>query len=223
MSNINASLPLVGRKRQGFSLIELLVVLTIISILSTISISMLAGLTTSNHLNEGTAVLQGQLELARQTARTLNRSVQLRFLLDQNNSIGPSIDTLQVVVPADNSGTDQAVEKPIALPPGVIVADGSDLSMPQLAGSGPTIGSFNPAPSARFQYSYLLTFTPSGAITATNSSGAVVPPPTGTVYWLVSVVPQIQYRANGSTVSGVKNYATLYLNSLNGTTTCVRP
>lgn len=220
-----------ARKRQGFTLVELLVVMTIIGILTTLSMTGIASIMSSNHLNEATSIMQGQLELARQTAKTLNRSVQLRLYRDlENTAAAPSIDCLQIVVPAENSATesDQPVEKPTLLPQSVIIADSSsDLTLSEFSASGPTFAHFNPAPAANYANCYILTFSPTGSITATDTNGNPVYPSANnsTVYWLLSLVPQTQYRAQGSaaTVSEMKDYATFYLNSINGTYSCTRP
>ncbi len=217
--------------RNGFSLVELVTVMAIISVLATLSMSGLASLSSSNHLNEATSVVQGQLELARQTAKTLNRSVQLRLYRNQNNTAGvPSIDSLQIVVPAENPATemDQPVEKPVLLPQNVIIADSAaDLLLTSFSNSGPSSNPFNPPPPANYTNCYILTFSTTGAITTTNSTGALVSPSTNssTVYWLLSLVPQNQYRAKGggATVGAIENYATFYLNSVNGTYSCTRP
>jgi uncharacterized protein (TIGR02596 family) len=228
------SLKPAPRKRQGFTLVELLVVLTIISILTTISAMAFASLMASSHLNEATAIVQGQLELARQTAKTLNRSVQLRFYKDQNNTSSvPSVDSLQIVVPAENSTmetdqpaeTDQPVEKPVLLPQSVIIADGSsDLILTALSPSGPSSNPFNPPLPANITNCYVLTFSAAGAITSTDNNGNPVSPSSDdtTVYWSLSLVPQTLYRAKGS-VHALQNYATFYINSVNGTSSVTRP
>ena len=185
---------LAARKRQGFTLVELLTVMAIIGVLTTVSMTGFASLLSSNHVNEATSVVQEQLELARQTAKTLNRSVQLRFYQDQNNTAAaPSIDCMQIVVPAKNSGTgtDQPVEKPTLLPQSVIIADSSsDLKPPPFSSSSPIFAAFNPAPSANYTGCYILTFSPTGAITVTDTTGTPVSPtPSGTVYWQLSIVP----------------------------------
>jgi len=230
MIAIVPSIRLPRRKRNAFSLVELLTVMAIIGVLTTVSMTGFASLLSSNHLNEATSVVQEQLELARQTAKTLNRSVQLRFYQDQNNTAAAaSIDCMQIVVPAANSGTgtDQPVEKPMLLPQGVIIADSSsDLVPTAFSSSSPTFKSFNPLPSANYTGCYMLTFSPTGAVTATDNTGkSVSPTPSGTVYWVLSIVPQTQYRAKGSSVNVgmLQNYATFYLNSVNGSYSCARP
>ena len=232
MIEIALSAKMIHQKRNGFSLVELLVVMTVIGVLTTLSITGFASLMLSNHLNEATSVVQGQLELARQTAKTLNRSVQLRFYKDQNNTASAaSIDSLQIVVPAETSTTevDQPVEKPTMLPQGVIIADSSaDLSLKDFQGGSSVIfASFNPQPASNYKDCYILTFSPTGAITTTDDQGKTLYPSaqgTSTVYWSLSLVPQGQYRAaGGGSVGLMKNSATFYLNSVNGTYSCVRP
>ena len=225
MIEIARSVRLAHQKRNGFSLVELLMVMAIIGVLTTLSVTGLSSLMSSNHLNEATVVVQGQLELARQTAKTLNRSVQLRLYKDQNNTgAAPSIDCLQIVVPAENSATevDQPVEKPMLLPQSVIIADSTtDLNLMDFSASSSTFTSFKPSPPSNYTDCYILTFSPTGAITATAANGSTNPSSNNsTVYWSLSLVPQTQYRAKG-TVSG--NYATFYLNSVNGTYACARP
>jgi uncharacterized protein (TIGR02596 family) len=231
MVEIALSSKIVLRKQNGFSLVELLAVIAVMGVLTTLSITGMASLMLSNHLNEATAVVQGQLELARQTAKTLNRSVQLRFFKDQNNTAtAPSIDSLQIVVPAENSATevDQPVEKPSLLPPGVIIADSTtDLGLTDFQSTSSTFKSFNPQPPANYTDCYILTFSPTGAITTTNGTSTIYPTANAngsTVYWSLSLVSQGQYRAlgSGATASQLKNYATFYLNSVNGTYSCVR-
>ena len=223
------------RKREGFTLVELLVVLAIISILSTLSIVGLGSLLVSNHMNEATAVVQGQLELARQTAKTLNRSVQLRLYQEPSTTsaaASPVIDRMQIVVPAEPSTTetDQAIEKPISLPQGVIIADGAnDLKLADVSANGPMSVPFNPALPANYKGCYVLTFSPAGAVTTTDKTGVPLSPGSDnndTVYWQLSPVPETQYRAKGSSVGALQNYttyATFYLNSINGTYSCTRP
>ena len=232
MSDIVSSLRPVLRKRNGFSLVELVTVMAIIGVLATLSMAGLASLMSSNHLNEATAIVQGQLELARQTAKTLNRSVQLRLYRDPSNTASvPSIDSMQIVVPAENSATasDQPVEKPILLPQNVIIADSStDLLLTEFSSGGPSFDSFNPPLPANYSNCYILTFSTTGAITTTDNNGSAISPSTNnsTVYWLISLVPQTQYRAQGSVSamqSAKQNYATFYLNSVNGTYSCARP
>jgi uncharacterized protein (TIGR02596 family) len=228
MTDVVPSLKPSSRKRQGFTLVELLVVLAIMSILTTISMMGFASLMASSHLNEATGILQGQLELARQTAKTLNRSVQLRLYKDQGNtSSSPSVDSLQIVVPAENPATetDQPIEKPVQLPQSVIIADSSsDLILAALSQSGPSPNPFNPPLPANITNCYILTFSAAGAITSTDNNGKPVSPSSNdsTVYWSLSLVPQRQYRAKGS-VNEMQNYATFYINSVNGTSSVTQP
>jgi prepilin-type N-terminal cleavage/methylation domain-containing protein len=206
MINIGPRARSARQRRGAFSFVELLTVLAVIGVLTTLAMSGFASALSANHINEATSVVQGQLELARQTAKTLNRS-------------------LQIVVPAEDATTeiDQAIEKPVQLPQKVIFADASsDLQLTASPSTGPTGHLFNPSLSSSYSGCYILTFSSTGAITAMDASGNSLYPSSSTVYWTLSLVPQTQYRVVGS-IAQMKNYATFYLNSVNGTYSCTRP
>jgi uncharacterized protein (TIGR02596 family) len=228
MSLVLPSFKPACRNGRGFTLVELLVVLAIMGILATLSVAAIGSLVNSNNLSAATSIVQGQLDLARQTAKTLNRSVQLRLYQDQKTtSDTPSIDLLQVVVPAENSAveSDQPIQKPILLPQKVIIADSaSDLLLaPLTAGAGTAPYVFNPPLSGTIKHCYILTFSTTGAVTTTDNNGnPISPSPSNSAYWSLSIVPQQQYRSKGN-VSALQNYATFYINSVNGTYSVARP
>jgi uncharacterized protein (TIGR02596 family) len=196
---------------------ELLVVLAIIAILASLSMTAITALLSSNNLNEAASLVQGQLDLARQTALTLNRSVQIRFFLDQNNTAAqPSIDSLQVVVPSPNPGSsnpDEPVQKVIYLPQKIIIAEASaDFGIPP--GSVALNSLYPTLPSNISQY-YVLTFSTSGSITPAPANKAL--------NWIIYLVPQNAYRSQGSPATNLKNYVSFNLNYLTGTYTVTRP
>jgi uncharacterized protein (TIGR02596 family) len=71
-------LPITGRRR-GFTLVELLVVLAVISIVSTLAIMAFRGVNSALNLSSATQMVSAELTNARQTALTLDETVQVRF------------------------------------------------------------------------------------------------------------------------------------------------
>jgi uncharacterized protein (TIGR02596 family) len=70
----------VCRERVGaFTLIELLVVISIIMLLSVMILPAVGPLMRSSKMNNAAAMITSSLDLARQTALTQNRDVELRF------------------------------------------------------------------------------------------------------------------------------------------------
>jgi uncharacterized protein (TIGR02596 family) len=70
----------LGRRKGGFSLIEMLVVISIIAIITSFAVPAFSKLVKGPTLNQASQMLTNQLSLARQYATTKNRSVEVRFL-----------------------------------------------------------------------------------------------------------------------------------------------
>ncbi len=103
---------------QGFTLIEMLVVISIAAILATLTASAIAGLNKADKFNSAVNNLSATLGLARQTAVAHNTYVWVAFAIPAT-----SIDPLQTLVLASNDGTNPLAtgwpsvgSAPIALP-----------------------------------------------------------------------------------------------------------
>ncbi|PTX97379.1 hypothetical protein DB346_20495 [Verrucomicrobia bacterium LW23] len=75
------SSPASARRRAtaGFSLMELVAVMAIMAVLATITIPVVVPMMRSSSLNSGAAMLVDEFNLARQTAMTENRDVEVRI------------------------------------------------------------------------------------------------------------------------------------------------
>jgi uncharacterized protein (TIGR02596 family) len=65
--------------RQAFSLIELLIVITVLGIIATFTIPAMNTVLRGSNLTQASSMLVGQLSLARQQALSRNRPVEVRF------------------------------------------------------------------------------------------------------------------------------------------------
>jgi uncharacterized protein (TIGR02596 family) len=68
-----------ARGRRGFTLVELLVVLSVIAILTVVAIPAVSSIMRSNDLNRATAMISDEFGFAHQAAVTRNADVQLRL------------------------------------------------------------------------------------------------------------------------------------------------
>lgn len=81
-------------RQTAFSLIELLVVITIIAIIATFSVPAVTGILRGSSITQGSQMLTEQFSLARQLALSKNRSIEVRFYLYADpESPGESIAT----------------------------------------------------------------------------------------------------------------------------------
>jgi len=120
--------------REGFTLVEMLVVLAIIAILSVLALPSIKGVLGSMDMKGAVNIVTSQLELARQTATTRNTQVEVRIYQDPNvtdpngNLTNPAGEKafriIAVAILSSNPGTigDQYISPGIPLP-GDIVFD----------------------------------------------------------------------------------------------------
>jgi uncharacterized protein (TIGR02596 family) len=84
------TLPRIMKKntsRNAFSLVELLIVVLIIGIIAGFAIPSVQGMLRSSQLNQASAMLTDSMALARQTAISKNRMVEVRFYRFADNEI----------------------------------------------------------------------------------------------------------------------------------------
>lgn len=116
--------------KRAFSLLELLVVVAIIIVLAALTIPAMNSMGRSNALNGGSQAVSGMLELARQTAVTQNRPVEVRFYKlpdeDTPNATPSNYRGLQIFL-VDYESTN-AVAKPVKLSTPVIITEDATTS-----------------------------------------------------------------------------------------------
>ncbi len=193
--------------RGGFSLVELLVVLSIVALLTAASVPALNSVMESDSLSRGGQQVADAINLARQLASSHNATMELR-LIKLNSTIGYS--ALQIWT-TNSSGTMQPISRIAILPQSIIVTDNMTLS-PALAGSGLTSGTI-PAGNGAASGSAYVGFE----ITA---SGLMLPL-TGMNSNYFTVVPA-RYEPSSS-LSGIKNFVMVQVNPVTATPLVYRP
>ncbi len=125
---------LSSRRERAFSLVELLVVLAIIAIVSSLALPVVGGAMRAYQLDSTGQLVVNQLNLARQTALSRGHAVQVRFYLLPDFNLAPSASPtvyrgMQVFVESDpvQSGTTVSVTtsaliKPTLFPAPIIIS-----------------------------------------------------------------------------------------------------
>ncbi len=200
--------------KRAFTLLELLIVIAILIILAALTIPALNSIGGSTSLSGATQSVTGTLELARQTAVTQNRPVEVRLYKlpeDGQPTAAPSdYRGLQIFLVDDESTN--AVAKPVKLSPSVIMTSDAatsslmdDTAFPeQPAAAGMNV------PPAGSNYRYRsFRYKPNG--------GTDLPPDKSWFFTLVSKNDPI--KANGLPA----NFATIQIEPLTGRPTVMRP
>ncbi len=218
-------MPKARRMSQGFTLVELLVVLGIIAILTALTIPSIIGIVRSSSLTTGSNALTNQLTFARQYAMAKNCQVEFR-LYQLPDPTTPSSTTPAVfrafqslAVPTDGSA-DTAITKVTFLPvqiymvnnitvSSLLQAPASQSSPTYVAGATAAVPLGTYAPSS-YNY-YAFHFKPDGS-TDLNPSGNT---------WFVSLANQ---HDTLQAATGVPtNFVTIQVNALTGRVQSFRP
>ena len=101
-------------KRQGFSLIELLAVVAVLSILLVLVTPAFNSIASSSNITQAANLISSQIELARQLAEVRNRTIEVRILKKTGEA---HFSALQLWWPA----LGRSAEKPVVLPQGTLI------------------------------------------------------------------------------------------------------
>jgi len=121
---------IVGRN-GGFTLVELLVVLAVISIVSTLAVMAFRGVNSALNLSGATQQVSAELTNARQTALTLDETVQVRFYQfpdSTGSSATQEFQAMQTFETRDNPP--QPIDKIVYLPSNIMISSSGTYSPP---------------------------------------------------------------------------------------------
>jgi len=210
-----AGLCVILKKNPAFSLIELLVVISIIGILSAAAIGGLSNVARSTNLTSAAQRLGDQFALARQTAVARNLPVEVRIykLPDFDFTTGGATLWRGLQLFIKDGTSDVPASRPLFLPQRVIISENAQAS-PLLSGLGAeltppsSVGAFTTA-NVRYKS---FTIRPNGTVTATSS----IPD----ADWFLTV-----HHENDAKPDGIKpaNFATIQIDPVSGAVRTYRP
>ena len=125
------------RGASGFTLVELLVVLGIISVLATLAVVGFRGVNTALNVSTATQAISAELTNARQTALTLDETVQVRFYQYPDSSGASSakeFQAMQMFQTKDNA-TFTPLDKISYLPANIMISSNATFSPPLAPGN----------------------------------------------------------------------------------------
>ncbi|MBE2204631.1 MAG: Verru_Chthon cassette protein D [Chthoniobacterales bacterium] len=152
---------------DGFSLVELLTVMALLAVLAVLVLPSIRGVSSSTELTISAASVVDSLNLARQTALSVNRPVEVRFY-----QVPSSTDTTEAfrAMASYVLGNNQTnpIGRPVWLRSGVVLSDTAPFGtlLEGLPGGSSTLPSLGPT-----TYSYRsLIFRPDGSVALPNTS-----------------------------------------------------
>jgi uncharacterized protein (TIGR02596 family) len=197
---------------NGFTLVELLTVMTIIVILTALTVWGYRGISTALSLSAASQAVTSELTMARQTALALNENVEIRFY--QYPDCTGATTTVEYQAMQSFSSKDNGMSTPLDkitfFPPNIMISASSTYSSPLGSTTATPAVASDPAIQVNgvgHSYSYVsASFTSNGTLDPQVAS------------WFVTVLEK-KYAAGGSPV----NFTTITVDPLNGRIHQFRP
>jgi uncharacterized protein (TIGR02596 family) len=214
-----------SRPNPGFSLVELICVLGIVSVLVAITIPSIQSLLESSNLNEGGQMLTSQIKAARQLAAAKNKVVEVRLIQLDGAGLGYRGIQLWGANPGA-AGQAAPLGTVVALPRSVTISQDTTKLSPLLSGAlNNTMPTSAGVVSGDPYYSFFI--APSGLVELNESKpGTVVElatPGTSMASSMAGLYLSIVPIRYAQSTSPPHNYVTVQLNPNTGTELVFRP
>jgi len=115
------------RARKGFSLIEILMVIVVLSIVAALTLPAISGMQRSYELSKASALVRDNLQLARQLAITRNSQIVASICKVQDAQGSESFNTI-LISRVNDSGGIEDILKPVRLPEGICIVEDDEWS-----------------------------------------------------------------------------------------------
>jgi uncharacterized protein (TIGR02596 family) len=202
-----------GRQR-GFSLVELIVVISVIVIVMTLLVPAFGTLGRASRLNTGIASVVDELNLARQTALSKNRAVEVRFY-HLPGPVDPVLAYRSIrTLISDESGATYLPLSPLkALPTGIVVLEDKTFSTLLSDETRPPVTTdVEDLPDAKTTHYKSIRFRPTGGVELATYAGNDT--------WFLSIKNE---RDPTFTDRPADNYTTIQLDPITGRVRQFRP
>ena len=214
---------------RAFTLVELLVVISIMGILFTLIVPSFNGILGANRLGTASEMVLGSLSSARQLATTKNRQIQVRLLVftnpdfpslnSPNNQQIRGIQLMQV----EESGAVTGIEKPRLFPNGIIsgttLINGTSMSTLAIGtGTNPTTSDPSVSTIGKNYSYYFFYVTPDGSFTRPD----VNMPLSGSNYYLTLYDEKYFSVVTGS-LKLPSNFSTIQIDPFTGDAILYQP
>jgi len=200
--------------RNGYSLLEILAVLTVIGLIAGLAIPAISSLVRGNQVTTSSQLIVSQLNLARQTALAANRMVEVRLYKFHDSNVSSSEDTFRAVQLFQYDETN-TVAKPLGKAlrlPGLVIMDSSG-TYSTLLDESVRKKNWVPAtdpqvnlPGANSYTACYLRFRSDGSTDLSRAN-----------QWFLTL------RTINDTGTPAKNYITIQIDPVNGTVKTYRP
>lgn len=206
------------KSRDGFTMVELLIVMTIIVVLASLLGPMLNSALRGNNLTQGADKVLDVLSLARQTALTKNQTVEVRFYAYTDSETPGDTGQGHAIQPflIDDSGNASPIIKATLLPNTVVITTNSTLSSLFIPTNATAANLSFKIPRAGSNYTcYSFRYHRSGMTDLAGKTTAA-----GDQNWCVTLVNVIDAISNNNLP---KNYTTITIDPYNGAIRAYRP